>query len=125
MAWGKSGTPNIDFGIAILALQNKIARIITGDIPIAGSSSGSGGSASWGDISGTLSAQTDLQTALDLKANTSALSGYATLAGTQTFTGVNTFTPPTSVLSTGTVSLFNVTPSVPLSRRKSNRNECF
>lgn len=32
MAWGKSGTPKIDFGIAILALQNKIARIITGDM---------------------------------------------------------------------------------------------
>ena len=32
MAWGTSGRPKIDFGIAILALQNKIARIISGDI---------------------------------------------------------------------------------------------
>lgn len=76
MAWGKSGTPKIDFGIAILALQNKIARIITGDIPIAGN-----GDAVWGGITGTLSAQTDLQTALNLKANTSALSGYLPITG--------------------------------------------
>lgn len=35
---------------------------------------GGGGSASWGGITGTLSAQTDLQTALNAKVNTSTLS---------------------------------------------------
>ena len=38
-------------------------------------------SANWGSIGGTLSAQTDLQTALNLKANTSALSGYLPITG--------------------------------------------
>lgn len=72
---------------------------------------GSGGGV-WGTITGTLSAQTDLQTALNLKANTSALSDYGLKAGTQTWTGVNTFTPPASTLSTGTVSLLNITPTI-------------
>ncbi len=34
MSFGTSGRPRVDFGIAILALQNKIARIISGNIPI-------------------------------------------------------------------------------------------
>ena len=38
------------------------------------SGSGGGGGHSWGSITGTLSSQTDLQTALDAKASTSALS---------------------------------------------------
>jgi hypothetical protein len=37
-------------------------------------SAGGGGSASWGGITGTLSSQTDLQTALNAKVDTSALS---------------------------------------------------
>lgn len=37
-----------------------------------------GGSAAWGAITGTLSAQTDLQSALNLKADTSSLSAVAT-----------------------------------------------
>lgn len=41
--------------------------------------SGSGGG-TWGTITGTLPEQTDLQTALDLKANTSVLSAYLTTA---------------------------------------------
>ena len=50
-------------------------------------SGGSGGDAVWGGITGTLSAQTDLQAALDLKANDSAISTvgktgqYSDLAG--------------------------------------------
>lgn len=36
-----------------------------------------GGGGTWGSITGTLSAQTDLQAALDLKANASSLSAYA------------------------------------------------
>ena len=43
--------------------------------------SGGGGGGTWGSITGTLSGQTDLQTALDLKANTSSLASVAT-AGT-------------------------------------------
>jgi hypothetical protein len=34
MSFGTSGRPRIDFGIAILALQNKIARIISGNTSI-------------------------------------------------------------------------------------------
>lgn len=40
---------------------------------ISAAGSGGGGSASWGGITGTLSAQTDLQTALNAKVNTSSL----------------------------------------------------
>jgi hypothetical protein len=40
---------------------------------IAGSGGGGGGSVAWGGITGTLSAQTDLQSALNAKANTSTL----------------------------------------------------
>lgn len=42
------------------------------------SSSGGGGGAAWGSITGTLSSQSDLNTALGLKADASALSSYAT-----------------------------------------------
>lgn len=45
-------------------------------------------SATWGGITGTLSSQTDLQTALDAKANASALSGYLT-----TSTAASTYQP--------------------------------
>lgn len=43
-------------------------------------SGGGGGSAAWGSISGTLSDQTDLQNALNAKADSSSLSSYAPLA---------------------------------------------
>jgi len=46
-----------------------------------------GGGAEWGGITGTLSAQTDLQTALDLKANLSALPYKQFKASTASFTG--------------------------------------
>jgi hypothetical protein len=45
-------------------------------------------SATWGGITGTLSSQTDLQTALDAKANASALSSYLT-----TSTAASTYQP--------------------------------
>jgi hypothetical protein len=45
-------------------------------------------SAAWGGITGTLSSQTDLQTALDAKANASALSSYLT-----TSTAASTYQP--------------------------------
>jgi len=40
-----------------------------------GTSGGGGGSAAWGSITGTLSAQTDLQTALDNKLDDTQFSG--------------------------------------------------
>lgn len=43
-----------------------------------GTPSGSGGGGAWGTITGTLSDQTDLQTALDLKANSADLDDVAT-----------------------------------------------
>jgi hypothetical protein len=46
-------------------------------------------STEWGDITGTLSSQTDLQSALDLKANASSLAGYLPLSG-GTMTGLIT-----------------------------------
>ena len=45
---------------------------------------GSGTGWAWGDGTGTLSAQTDLQNALNAKANTSALSAYLTTAAATT-----------------------------------------
>jgi hypothetical protein len=106
MAWGTSGRPKIDFGIAILALQNKIAKIISGDIPITGNSFGG---ETWGGITGTLSNQTDLQTALNLKANTSALAGYLPITG-GSLTGAlrldgQTITPSVAVVSTHKVAI--------------------
>lgn len=46
-------------------------------------------SAVWGNITGTLSAQTDLQTALNAKYNASNPSGYTTNTGTVTSVGVS------------------------------------
>lgn len=47
-----------------------------------GSGGGGGGASAWGGITGTLSAQTDLQTALNLKANTATtLAGYGVTDG--------------------------------------------
>lgn len=60
-------------------------------------------SAVWGAITGTLSSQTDLQNALNAKANDNAV---VHLAGTETITGAKTFssavTAPNFVLSGGT-----------------------
>jgi hypothetical protein len=64
----------------------------TGQVPVKASnndfdvtwqnqSGGGGGSADWGDIGGTLSDQTDLQTALNAKYDASNPSGYITAAG--------------------------------------------
>ncbi len=58
--------------------------------------SGGGGSTSWGSITGTLSSQTDLQTALDAKLN---LTG-GTLTGD--------FTAPTTTLATTTISRLTI-----------------
>lgn len=77
-----------------VAIKKSVAVSLTaGDIPtnsvlplaydgtnfqIIGGSSGGGGSASWGAISGTLSDQTDLQAAIDLKLSISNIAGTPT-----------------------------------------------
>ena len=53
-------------------------------VPPAG---GGGGSSAWGAISGTLSDQTDLQTALNAKANTASLAAVATAGTYASLTG--------------------------------------
>ena len=63
---------------------------------------GAAGSSSWGTITGTLSNQTDLQSELDGKADTSALSAKADLAG-PTFTGVPA--APTAAGGTSTTQI--------------------
>ena len=54
----------------------------------AGNIAVSGGGAAWGEITGTLANQTDLQTALNTKANTASLGTLATQNGT--FSGTST-----------------------------------
>lgn len=56
----------------------------------------------WGSITGTLSSQNDLNTALDAR---------GTLAGTQTWSGVNTFSSTSSV-SSGISTFFNIKPTI-------------
>lgn len=68
----------------------------------------SGGGGSWGSITGTLSAQTDLQTALDAKAADSAvvkLTGTQTVAGAKTFSSDMALTSGTASTTTGTGAL--------------------
>lgn len=55
---------------------------------------GTGGSSTWGSITGTLSNQTDLQSALNLKANDNAV---VKLTGTQSVGGAKTFTEDVTV----------------------------
>ena len=53
-------------GAALVAGSNVTITVSdAGDTITIASSGGGGGSAAWGDITGTLSAQTDLQSALD------------------------------------------------------------
>jgi hypothetical protein len=77
----KPSTTNQFIGAAGIVSTAAAAVDIRGPI---GSSTG----ASWGSITGTLSSQTDLQTALNAKANTAdavLLTGNQTIAGTKTF----------------------------------------
>lgn len=74
-------------------------------IRITGGSTGGGGGGSWGSITGTLSSQTDLQTALDAKAADSAvvkLTGTQTVAGAKTLSDILALTA--GVASTNTTS---------------------
>lgn len=57
-------------------------------------SGGGGGGATWGTITGTLSSQTDLQNALNAKANDNAV---VKLTGTQSVGGAKTFTEDVTV----------------------------
>ena len=66
---------------------------------------GGGGSSSWGSISGTLSSQTDLQTALDAKANDS---DTVHKTGAETVAGSKTFSNDLSVNGTSYLSTTNV-----------------
>lgn len=61
------------------------------------------GSATWGMITGTLSSQTDLQTALNLKANTSSLAAIAT-SGSATDLSTGTLPAARMVALTGDVT---------------------
>lgn len=70
-------------------IERIVERIISTSAGGSGSSEGGSGTVSdWGDITGTLSDQTDLQSALDAKANDSAVvhdTGDETIAGVKTF----------------------------------------
>jgi len=91
---GGSGTPPSPFPSLILKVNNidnvvqNILDLVDGDnvtiedlgdgrVRINSTGGGGGGSAAWGAITGTLSNQTDLQTALNLKANISSLGAVA------------------------------------------------
>ena len=63
----------------------------------------------WGNISGTLSAQTDLQNALDSKADITDLNSYVDLTTNQTVGGVKNFTSNTGVKTASPTEDFEVT----------------
>lgn len=73
-------------------------------------------SAVWGAITGTLSSQTDLQNALNLKANDNAVvhnTGNETIAGQKTFTGevistIQLTSPTIKVQNSGNASLYSL-----------------
>ena len=67
-----------------------------------GSGGGGGGSGVWGQITGTLSAQADLQAALNLKANTSALAAVALSGAYADLTGKPTIPTLVSQLTNDT-----------------------
>lgn len=78
-----------------------------------------GGSATWGNITGTLSNQTDLQNALDAKANDNAV---VHLAGTEDISGAKTFSD--NVYIKTTTLGYNETPvsgtSIPIYTKDKN-----
>lgn len=73
------------------------------------------GASAWGDITGTLSAQTDLQNALNLKVNTSALASVATSGAYADLSGKPTIPSLTSQLTNdaGFITTSALTPYAP------------
>ena len=107
----ESNTPvTVVDGSTIVQGANETTLIEVGIQGPAGSG-GSGGAAAWGAITGTLSAQTDLQAALNLKANTSALAAvalsgaYADLSGKPTIpTAVSQLTNDTGFITSSSLA---------------------
>lgn len=64
--WRPYGTSMIDTGVVVGTYTNATISVLS-DGRITAASTGTGGAAAWGSITGTLSAQTDLQAALDAK----------------------------------------------------------
>jgi hypothetical protein len=81
---------NGDTGIAFASYGAYRTYIETNFFRKAGG--GSGGSSTWGSITGTLSSQTDLQTALDGKLSLSGGSLIGSVTSTQTPTGLTEIT---------------------------------
>ena len=80
-----------------------ISNSVIGGVQTGG---GSGGSATWGQITGTLSTQTDLQTALDLKANSKLQNPnevYVDYTNGNNTTGLGTFDKPYADLTQGLI----------------------
>lgn len=75
--WVTPGAPPALFGT--ITGGNATSFTLGSGLALSGSTLSATGGA-WGSITGTLSSQTDLQTALDAKASTSALSSYLTTA---------------------------------------------
>lgn len=75
-------------GTALAAADITAGRVVslvydgTNFQTIGAAAAGGGGGGTWGSITGTLSSQTDLQTALDAKADNVLSAGYAAAAGT-------------------------------------------
>jgi hypothetical protein len=88
-----------------------------------------GGGGTWGSITGTLSSQTDLQTALDAKANTSSLGALATLnaapAGTLTGSTLASGVTVSSLTRVGDSLGIGVTPAYTLHLRSAGNAEVF
>jgi len=80
-------------------LEKKIdaQRVVVSTGAVGGSAEGG----TWGSITGTLADQTDLQSALDLKANDSAV---VKLTGAQTIAGAKTFSTPIATASVATMT---------------------
>lgn len=76
---------NVDAQLAALRLTDQRLQVAINILRKAGGSGGGGGV--WGAITGTLSSQTDLQTALNAKAATSSLAAVATSGAYADLTG--------------------------------------
>lgn len=80
----------VDLQFRSLVEGSNVTFDVTSDTITINSTGGGGGSTSWGAITGTLSDQTDLQNALDLKADISSLATVATSGAYSDLSGVPT-----------------------------------